>query len=177
MAGEKVLSFGMKLTMTPFVLSALFFFACQSPESDLRTPGKDTIVVDVAHPQLPQRKHNPEFRSQVSQKPVAEFREPTGRLEGDFHLQLYQTAKTMAYRVEMEFEGLPGTDTVKLPDLGTEPHPILKSGSDHFSCIIGFLDNDKQFRELKLVRAGGNNLKISSLRHWVVTDHFRLVSQ
>lgn len=168
----------MRLTLTLFVLSAaLFISACNSTETDPRIPGKDTIVVDAAHPRFPQRKHNPEFRSQVAQKPVAEFRKPTGRPEGDFHVALYQTAKTMAYRVEMEFEGLPGTDTVKFPDLGTEPHPVLKNGSDDFSCIIGFLDNDKQFRELKLVRANGNNLKISTLRHWVVTDHFRLVSQ
>jgi hypothetical protein len=48
---------------------------------------------------------------------------------------------------------------------------------DQFSCIIGFLDNDKQFRELKLVQAKGDQLKIATLRHWVVTDHFRLVSQ
>lgn len=168
----------MKLTFTFFVLANLFVLsACNSPEPDPRTPGKDTVVVDASHPQFPSRKHNPEFRSQISKKPVAEFREPTGRLEGDFHVELYQTAKTMAYRVEMEFEGLPGTDTVKLPDLGTEPHPILKNGSDNFSCIIGFLDNDKQFRELKLVHAKGNVLKVSTLRHWVVTDHYRLVSQ
>jgi hypothetical protein len=27
------------------------------------------------------------------------------------------------------------------------------------------------------VRAKGDQLKVTSLRHWVVTDHYRLVSQ
>jgi hypothetical protein len=113
----------------------------------------------------------------VSKDPVAEYREKTGRPEGDFVVRLYQTSKTMYYRADCEWEGLPGSDTVKLPDLGTEPHPVLQHGQDQYSCIIGFLDNDKKFRELKLVRGKGAQLKISTLRHWAVADHYRLVSQ
>ena len=169
----------MKLTFNPFVLiSFLLFSACHSAaDSPERTPGKDTIVTDLAHPQLPPHKHNPEDRATVNKNPVATYREKTGLPEGDFVVRLYETSRTMYYRADMEYEGLPGTDTVKLPDLGTAPHPLLQKGTDRFSCIIGFMDNDKQFRELKLVRGKGNMLKVSSLRHWVVTDHFRLVSR
>lgn len=113
----------------------------------------------------------------MSEDPVAEYREKTGHPAGDFTVRLYQTSKTMYYRVDVEWEGLPGSDTVRLPDLGTEPHPVLQHGQDKYSCIIGFLDNDKRFRELKLVHAKGPQLKISTLRHWVVADHYRLVSQ
>jgi hypothetical protein len=161
-----------------FVLTiVLFLAACQSSSSDERVPGKDTVLVDVSHPVLPPPKRNPEFRSELKKEAVAQFSEPTGLPEGDFSVKLYQTRKTVAFRVEMEYAGLPGTDTIKLPDLGTEPHPVLKKGAENFSCIIGFLDNDKQFRELKLVRAKKNVLKITTLRHWVVSDHYRLVSQ
>lgn len=83
----------------------------------------------------------------------------------------------MAFRVDIEYEGLPGTDTVRLPDLGTEPHPIIQKGENKYSCVIGFLDNDKKFRELKLVHAQGDQLKITTLKHWIVTNHYRLVSQ
>ena len=161
-----------------FVLTiVLFLAACHSSSSDERVPGKDTVLVDVSHPVLPPPKRNPEFRTEVKRDAVAQFSEPTGLPEGDFSVKLYQTGKTVAFRVEMEYAGLPGTDTIKLPDLGTEPHPVLKKGAENFSCIIGFLDNDKQFRELKLVRAKKNVLKITTLRHWVVSDHYRLVSQ
>lgn len=168
----------MRIPIIPFVPFVIVSFsACHTSTGDQRTPGKDTILVDVSHPKLPPHKHNPELRTRVNKEPVAEYREKTGRLEGDFVVQLFQTSKTMAFRVDVEYEGLPGSDTVKLPDLGAEPHPVLQKGGEPYSCIIGFLDNDKQFRELKLVRAKGNQLKITTLRHWIVTDHYRLVSQ
>ncbi|HEV3325558.1 MAG TPA: hypothetical protein VG052_08125 [Puia sp.] len=168
----------MKKPLTLFVLfSLLLFSACRSSNGDRRAPGQDTLLVDAANPQLPPLRHNPEFRAQIKKEPAAEYNEKTGNIAGDFAVRLYQTPKTMYYRVEVEYEGLPGSDTVKLPDLGNEPHPVLQKGSDKYSCIIGFLDNDKQFREIKLVHAKGDQLKISTLRHWVVRDHYRLVSQ
>jgi hypothetical protein len=167
----------MKTTLSLIALLITpFFYACHSSGSD-QHPGKDTMVVDAANPQLPKRRHNPEFREAVKKDPVAEYKEETGRIEGDFIVKLYQTPKTMAFRVAMEYEGLPADDTVKLPDMGTEPKPVLKQGGEKFSCIIGFLDDEKQFRELKLVHGKGNDLKVTTLKHWVVTDHYRLVSQ
>ncbi|HXB34217.1 MAG TPA: hypothetical protein VNV35_12375 [Puia sp.] len=164
-------------TPTFVLISVLFMSACHSSSTDPRIPGKDTLLVDVSHPDLPPPKHNPEFRVQVKKEAVAEYQEKTGRLEGEFAIKLYQTSKTMAFRVDIEYEGLPGTDTIRFPDLGTEPHPVLQKGADKYSCVIGFLDNESKFRELKLVHAKGQELKITTLRHWVVTDHYRLVSQ
>jgi hypothetical protein len=168
----------MKTASNPFVLlAAVCLYACHSSTADQLSPGKDSIVVDASHPKLPPPKHNPEFRVQVNKEPVAEYREKTGHPEGDFVVRLYQTPKTMAFRVAMEYEGLPGDDTVKIPDLGSEPKPLLRQGGEKYSCIIGFQDNDRKFRELKLVHAQGDQLKIIPLKHWVVTDRFRLVSQ
>jgi hypothetical protein len=164
-------------TPTFVLIAVLLLFACHSSPTDPRVPGRDTLLVDVSHPNLPPPKHNPEFRTQVKKEPVAEYQEKRGRVEGDFDVKLYQTSKTMAFRVDVDYEGMPGSDTIKLPDLGTEPQPVLQKGTAKHSCVIGFLDNDKNFREFKLVHAKGDELKITTLRHWVVTDHFRLVSQ
>ena len=168
----------MKTPITAFVIFAAFCFSdCHSSSADQRVHGNDTVVVDATHPHLPAPRQNPEFRSQVKKEPVAEYREKTDRIEGDFVVRLYQTSKTMAFRVDMEYEGLPGDDTIRLPDLGSEPKPAVRQGAEKLSCVIGFTDNDKQFRELKLVHANGNQLKITTLKHWVVTDHYRLVSR
>jgi len=168
----------MKTPAILLVLSGILFIsACHSSAVDQEPPGKDTILVDPSNPRLPPPKHNPEFRVQVKKDPIAEYHEKTGHILGDFAVRLYQTSKTMYYRADVEWEGLPGSDTVRLPDLGTDPYPVLKRGGEKYSCIIGFLDNDKQFRELKLVDAKGDHLKITTLKHWVVTNHFRLVSQ
>jgi hypothetical protein len=164
-------------TPTFVLITILFISACHSSSTDQRIPGKDTLLVDVSHPDLPPSKHNSEFRMRVKKEAIAEYQEKTGHLESEFAVKLYQTSKTMAFRVDIEYEGLPGTDTIKFPDLGTEPHPVLQKGEDKYSCVIGFLDNDSKFRELKLVHAKGAELKITTLRHWVVSDHYRLVSQ
>jgi hypothetical protein len=184
MARKKILSFGfdMKKPLAPFALFSLMLFsACHSSNGDQRTPGKDTFLVDAANPALPPLRQNPEFRTQVKKEPIAEYREKTGDPlnNGDFSVRLYQTQKTMYYRAQIEFEGLPGEDTIKLPDLGVEPHPVLQKGKDKYSCIIGFLDIDHQFREQKLVYVTehGKELKITTLRHWIVNNHYRLVSQ
>jgi hypothetical protein len=87
----------------------------------------------------------------------------------------------MSYLVKVDYEGMPAEDTLQFPDLGTEPHPILQKGQGKLACVIGFLDNDRQFRDLKLAyvidKGKDLRLKIKTLKHYVVMDHYRLVSQ
>ena len=90
----------------------------------------------------------------------------------------YETQATMQYRVKLEFEALDGDDTVRLPDMGIPPHPVLQKGPEKYSCIIGFLDNNKDFRELKKVYVTDKgNLKITTLKHYIMTGDAHLVSQ
>lgn len=161
----------------PLLSLAVLLPACHSPSGNLRQPGKDTTVVDLHQPHLPAFQHNPEFRDQIKKTPVAEYHEKTGNIAGDFSVRLYQTSKTMYFRVDIEWEGLPGSDTVKLPDIGKPPRPVLQKGSEKSSCIVGFLDNDNRFREQKLIHTKGDQLKITTLRHWMVTDSYRLVAE
>ena len=166
----------------------LLLFACHglngNKDADgdpAKQAGKDTSLVDPSNPRLPAPKRNPESRTVVKKEPVAEYTEKTHDVlnRGDFTVRLYETSKTMEYLAKVEFIALPGEDTIRFPDLGTAPQPVLQKGKDQYSCIIGFLDNDHRFRELKLVYVTdhGNQLKITTLRHYTVTDHFRLVSQ
>jgi hypothetical protein len=124
--------------------------------------------------------HNPEFRQQPKKEPAVIYKE---EIKDDhlnhwsFSVNLYETARTLDYRVKMQYEELPGEDTIHLPDLGTPPRPVLKKGDDKYTCIIGFLDNDNQFREYKLVYARHDQLGIKTLKHYSVTQGYRLVSQ
>jgi hypothetical protein len=182
----------MRTPIVPFALAALllpatlFIPSCQQPSASQQSPevkhgpgGKDTFLVDPAHPNLPPFKQSPEFRTTVKKEPVAEYHEKTGHILGDFAVKLYQTPKTLNYLIDVEYEGLPGQDTLRLPDLGTEPQPVLQKGSTKYSCLIGFLDHDKVFRDVKLVYVTpkGDQFKIRKLNHWVVTNHYRLISQ
>ena len=126
-------------------------------------------------------RRNPEFRGHVKKEPVAEYRVKTDNPLNDlyFSVRLYETPVTMKYVAKVEFEGLTGEDTIKLPDMGKEPHPELQKGTDKYSCIIGLLDNDRHFRELKKVYVTdkGRELKITTLRHYMVTEDYRLVGE
>ena len=152
--------------------------ACHSP-SPQPAPAADSP--DAERPALSQFKRNPEFREHVKKEPIAEYRVQTENKLNEmyFTVRLYETKVTMKYLVKMDFEGLTGEDTIKLPDMGTPPHPILQKGPEKYSCIVGLLDNKEAFRELKKVYVTdkGQELKITTLKHYMVTEDYRLVGQ
>ena len=132
-------------------------------------------------PALSTFKRNPERREHVKKDPVAEYRirtdDPLNEMY--FSVRLYETPMTMKYLARVEFEGITGEDTIRLPDMGMPPHPVLQKGPEKYSCIIGLLDNKKAFRELKkvYVTEKGRQLKITTLKHYIVTEDYRLVDQ
>lgn len=175
-----------RFTGTAFIFSAITLvlpaiFALSSCHSAASEPGVATDTPAVRHPALPMFKRNPELRTHVKKEPVAEYRIRTDNSLNElyFSVRLYETPVTMKYLARVEFEGVTGEDTIKLPDLGTEPHPVLQKGPEKYSCIIGLLDNNKTFRELKkvYVTGKGQELKITTLKHYMVTEDYHLVGQ
>lgn len=164
----------MKAPLIPFLTGILFIL--HSSAYSQRVSRRDTFRIDPSKPVLPPPRQNPETRSHIKKEAVAEYREKSKH--GEFVVRLYQTSKTMYYRIDVDFEGLPGSDTVHLPDLGIEPRPALQKGDSARTCLVGFLDNDNHFREVKgvFVTPKGNQFKITTLRHWHVSTHYRLVS-
>ncbi|MDO6431391.1 hypothetical protein Q4E93_12375 [Flavitalea sp. BT771] len=165
--------------MTTLVILAIFILpACHAPSG---APDAATDSPAAKRRALPMFKRNPEFRAQVKKEPVDEYRVRTDNSLNEmyFSVRLYETPATMKYLVKMEFEGITGEDTIKLPDMGTPPHPVLQKGPEKYSCIIGLLDNAKNFRELKKVYVTdkGQELKITTLKHYMVTEDYRLVNQ
>jgi hypothetical protein len=114
----------------------------------------------------------PEDRKEIKKEPVAEYREKTDDPLNDwyFTVRLYETPKTFEYRLTMQFEEIRGEDTLRLPDFGIMPKPVLQKGKDKYSCIIGFLDKENKFLEYKKVYVKeGRQLKLVTLRLYSVT--------
>lgn len=177
----RLLRFQFNFSLSTFaVVAAIFSSGCHSSAPGSSDAGRTDSPAKAARA-LPLFKRNPEFRDHVKKEPVAEYREKTDNKLNDmyFSVQLFETPQTMRYFAKVDFEGLPGEDTIKLPDLGTVPHPVLQKGPDKYSCIIGLLDNDHQFRELKKVYVvnKGTELKITTLKHYVVTENYQLLGQ
>lgn len=169
--------FRSKPVLTVALSAAVSFSACHSP-----APGAATTDSAAAkHKALPTFRRNPEHRDHVKKEAVAEYKVRTANTLNElyFSVDLYETPETMKYLAKVDFEGLTGEDTIKLPDIGITPHPVLQKGPEKYSCIVGFLDNDGNFRELKKVYVTdkGQELKITTLKHYMVTEDYRLVGQ
>jgi hypothetical protein len=71
--------------------------------------------------------------------------------------------------MKIQFEEVRGEDTIKIPDLGIEPKPVIQKGNEKYSCVVGFLDANNQFREYKLIHVeNSNQLKVTTLKHYFV---------
>ena len=115
----------------------------------------------------------PEFRETVRKEPVAQHQEKVDNPLNDwyFSVKVFETPKTFQYLIKLQFEELQGEDTLKLPNFGTIPKPVIQQGSEKYSCIIGFMDKENKFREYKKAYVKGNQLKITALKHYAVATY------
>ena len=157
----------MKLSAPVIVFAAMTITACSEPaKTNVKEQGAESN-------QKPLTTKIPEYRDSVSKKPIEEHREKVDNPLNDwyFSVKLYETPKTFHYVVKLKFEELEGEDTLKLPNFGTLPKPVIKKGKDQYSCIIGFLDKGGNFREYKKVHVVANHLKITTLKHYAVSTY------
>jgi hypothetical protein len=112
----------------------------------------------------------PLVRKQVQKSPVASYMVPINDplLQQYFGVKIYETPLTFQYLLKMQFEGMIETDTLKIPNFGTSPVVQVKKGPKKLSCIIGFLDKDKNFKEYKMLSAKDNKLSLTVLKRYAV---------
>ena len=148
-------------------LSLLLLIACGQGNKNALAKN-DTASSSTASALRPE--NVPLDRDSVQKEPVAEYKVRTENPlnEWYFQVRLYETPKTFHYLIKLEYEVIQGKDTLKLPNFGMMPKPVIKEGPDKYSCIIGFLDKDNQFREYKKVYVKGNTLKIEAIKHYRV---------
>jgi hypothetical protein len=148
---------------------SFYLFSCHS--NNQQTTNNDSInKPTVINP----TNNVPEFRKDVKAEPIDQYKEKTDNPLNDwyFSVKLFETPMTFHYLIKMQFEEIRGEDTLKLPNFGYDPKPVLKKGNEKYSCIIGFIDNKNVFREYKLVHvANGNELKITALKHYSVATY------
>ena len=112
-------------------------------------------------------------RDEVRKQAVVSYSEKIDNPLNDwyFRVELFETKNSFHYLVKLQYEEIRGTDTLKLPNFGRMPEPVIKKGEEQYSCIIGFLDKEDKFREYKKVYVKDNVLKITTLRHYSVRSY------
>ena len=148
----------------PFLLLLLALCACGAPVPENNESGEDTTWTALP-PQLSL------VRDTVSPTPVASYRKriPNDLNEWYFSVSVFETRNRFEFEVRMQYEETEGTDSITIPDLDAEPIIEIRPGSSDYSCIIGFLDRQGQFRELKEVAFRNNRLQMTTLKHYAVT--------
>ncbi len=122
--------------------------------------GKDTIPIT---------------RKNISKIAVASYLQPMGdpKLDRKFGVEIFETPLTFKYKLFLYYDGIIETDTLSIPDFGIWPVVNVKPGTEKLSCIIGFLDGEKVFREYKLLSAKNNKLKLTSLKSYGVSTYYK----
>ena len=155
--------------MTRYLLFTLFiiFGSCNSEQQkEIAENKKDSVAV------LPSATI-PLTRDSASTKPVATFSKkiPDELNDWKFSVNVYETKETFHYLMKMQYMELRAADTLKIPNFGISPKIEIKQGDDPYSCVVGFLDKQNQFREYKLVSVKDNTLKVHVLRRYAVTTY------
>ena len=116
------------------------------------------------------KKTIPAARKNVSEKAVASYVIPMGdpKLDRKFGAEVFETPETFKYLLVMYFDGITQNDTLAIPNLGILPVVQIKPGTEHLSCIIGFLDNTNIFREYKMLAIKNNQLVLSTLKKYYI---------
>ncbi len=152
------------------ILFSILLFSCHSNNLNNTTQtdsASKSVIINPANA-------IPELRKEVKSDAVEVYKEKTDNPLNDwyFSVKLYETEKTFNYLMKLQFEEITGEDTLRLPNFGNEPKPVIHKGKDKFSCIIGFMDNENKFREYKLVHVENNNhLKVTTLKHYSVSNY------
>jgi len=109
-------------------------------------------------------------RETVNPTPVKTYQEIVKSEEttDTFNVALYETKYTFKYLIKINYKGLEAADSLRIPNLGYAPAPEIKEGTVRPSCIIGFLDDKKQFMEGNEVVFEDNKLKFHTLKTYDV---------
>lgn len=139
--------------------------ACNNTNGNTKVTAVDSTTKNDVVAEIPEK------RSAVNAKPVMVFEKPVADNlnKWKFSVKLFETNYTFKYKVEMQYQEVTGADTITFPNLGYQPRPVLKQGTDPYSCIIGFKDNNGDFKPYKLVIAENDELSIKTLKHYSVT--------
>jgi len=110
-------------------------------------------------------------RETIKPEPVKTYQEIVKSEEttDTFNVALYETRYTFKYLIKINFKGIEATDSLRIPNLSYEPAPEIKPGKVRPSCIIGFLDDKKQFMEGNEVLFQDNKLKYHPLKFYDVS--------
>lgn len=139
--------------------------SCNSIENKQIETKVDTVVIKA--PSVS------EVREQPSKKPIATFSVPIDDGMGNannwkFGVNIYETAKTFEYKVQIQYKEIRATEMITIPNFGIDPLVTIKPGKSSLDCIIGFNDSNGLFKEYIQVNVKKEQLKFKKINSYAV---------
>jgi len=112
----------------------------------------------------------PEMRSTINPEPIAKYEKPVSDPLNNwkFAVSASETKYRFNYVLRMHYKEIDESDTLHIPNFGTEPIVEIHKGENDYSCIVGFLDKKKEFKEYKKVAIKGQQMTYTTLKKYFV---------
>jgi hypothetical protein len=155
------------MTFSKYLLLIVMFLYTGCAEKS--KTGGSTTTTAISNDTIPAERKN------ISRKPVASYVIPMGdpKLDRKFGVEIFETAQTFKYLLLMYHDGTIEQDTLKIPNFGIWPTVKVQPGKEKLSCIIGFLDARKEFREFKMLSAKDDKLSLTILKQYGVSTYYK----
>lgn len=143
-----------------FISAVCMIAGCQTAEQSenlVETP--EMVLVNDTIPLI---------RTEVSKLPVATYYEKVPDSLNDWKLavEIYETASTFSYLMDIRYKELQVTDTLVIPRFGILPKIDIQKSSKVLACIVGFEDSEQHFKPYKVVEINDDQLRIKVLKHY-----------
>ena len=150
----------MKTSYLFFVL--LLLIACNNGNNTDAAAPDTTVVISTDT--------IPETRTSVQSKAIATYSEPIADELNNwkFAVSLYETKKTFQFTLRIQCKEVRVSDSLKIPNFGIAPAIEIRKGKEPLTCIIGFLDKNKQFKEYKKVSFENEQLRVKTIQNYYV---------
>jgi hypothetical protein len=157
----------MKAQLYFFIL--IFLISCQQPESN-QPVKNDTIRIKPIG--IAEDRVNP------SKKPIATYTVPVDDGVGNlnnwkFAVNIYETSKTFAYKINFEYKEIKSSQTIQIPNFNTMPVVSIKPGKSALDCMIGFNDAKGLFKDYIQVNVKNEQLKVKKVNSYAVRAYQR----
>lgn len=157
----------MKAQLYFFIL--IFLISCQQPESN-QPLKNDTIRIKPIG--IAEDRVNP------SKKPIATYTVPVDDGMGNlnnwkFAVNIYETSKTFAYKINFEYKEIKSSQTIQIPNFNTMPVVSIKPGKSALDCMIGFNDAKGLFKDYIQVNVKNEQLKVKKVNSYAVRAYQR----
>lgn len=146
-----------------FSMMLLSVLLCSCTDSINKNNNNDSIISPSENISI--------ARSSVNPNAIKTYEETVKSFEttDHFKVSIFETNQTFNFLIKISYKQMNETDTLHVPDFGSLPSvDIIKGDSIRPSCIIGFYDKNKNFKESKLIYYKENILKIKVLKYYAV---------